>query len=67
MPLDAGVESQSVQLLKGTFLPLLTYKLVEYPEPDQDEVSSEVFLHEPERYHNALVSAPPSYIAVHCC
>lgn len=52
------------QLLREILLPEIINELVRYPEHSQDNVSSEVLIHQPQRYDNALLSAPLPQIAV---
>jgi len=65
-PLDTWVESPIFRWLRGTFLPMLVKEPAEYPEPDQDDPSSETLLPEV-RNKNAPPSAPPPQQAVLFC
>jgi len=50
-----------------THLPMLVNQPAEYPEPDQDDASSEALLPEQENNENALSSASPPQKAVQYC
>jgi hypothetical protein len=65
--LDTWVDSPIFQWLRDTFLPMLFNAAVEYPKPDEDEVSNEMLLHEPESNSCALPRAPPPQKAVLFC
>jgi len=66
-PLDTWVDSLIFQWLRDTFLPMLVNESAEYPEPDEDEASNEVLLHEPESLKSTLLRAPPPQKAVLFC
>jgi hypothetical protein len=46
-PLVTWVDSPTFRWLRDTLLPMLVYESAAYPEPDEDEGSNEVLLHEP--------------------
>jgi hypothetical protein len=46
---------------------MLVKKAVEYPEPDEEEASNMVILHNPESNKCSLPSAPPPQKAVLFC
>jgi len=58
-PLDSSVDSQLFWQLRDSLLPMLVNAPTEYPEPDKDEASNVVLLHEPERYESASPRSPP--------
>jgi len=53
--------------LRDTFLPMLVNKPAEYPEPDEDKASNQVFLDEPESNKSDLPHASPPQKAVVFC
>ena len=65
-PLDTWVESPIFRWLRVKFWPMLAKEPAEYPEPDQDDASSETLLPE-ERNKNAPPSAPPPQKSVLFC
>jgi len=65
-PLDTWVESPIFRSLRETVLPMLVKEPAQYPEPDPDDASREMFLSE-ERKENATPREPPPQIAVLFC
>jgi len=66
-PLDTWVDSPIFRWLRETFLPMLVNEPGEYPEPDQEDESTEALLPEQDQYENALPGAPPPQQAVLFC
>jgi len=67
LPLDTWLHSPIFRWLRETFLPMLVKEPAEYPEPDEDEVSNEALLYEPDSNKYALPSAPPPQKTVLFC
>ena len=64
--LSIWVEALIFRWLRETFWPMLIREPAEYPEPDQDDASTETLLPE-ERLQNAPPSAPPPQKALLFC
>ena len=66
-PLHTWVDSPIFRLVRDTFLPMLVNESAEYPQPDEDDASNEVLLHEPQSLNSTLPLAPPPQKGVLCC
>jgi hypothetical protein len=65
--LDISVDSAIFRWLREILLEILVKDPAENPEPDEDEASNEVLLHEPESFKRSLPPAPPPSMAVQFC